>query len=59
VSEPDVRFLAATVEAIWARVERSEWRTSAERDEFRAAVDQALAFYARKASEAGARWEKE
>jgi TolB protein len=55
VSEPDVRFLAATVEAIWARVERSEWRTSAERDEFRAAVDQALAFYARKASEAGAR----
>jgi TolB protein len=43
----DVDFLAATVDAIWARVERARWRSEAERERFRAAVDSARAVYAR------------
>lgn len=45
VSEEDVRFLADTVRAIWTRVEKSRWRSDAERTRFRAAVDRALAVY--------------
>jgi hypothetical protein len=51
----DVRFLSETVDAIWARVERSAWRSDAERERFRAAVDSAKAVYARLAAEAGGR----
>ena len=52
VSATDVAFLADTVRAIWARVEKSRWRSPAERDAFRAAIDRALAHYARLAAEA-------
>jgi TolB protein len=45
VKATDVQFLADTVDAIWARVERARWRSNAERDSFRAAVDKAKAFY--------------
>ncbi|MEX0893512.1 MAG: CehA/McbA family metallohydrolase, partial [Gemmatimonadota bacterium] len=54
VAAEDVRFLAETVEAIWARVEDARWRSSAERDRFRAAVDSARAVYARLAAQAEA-----
>jgi Tol biopolymer transport system component len=47
VNPEDVRFLEQTVDAIWARVERSRWRSDAARDRFRAAVDSARAVYAR------------
>jgi TolB protein len=50
----DVRFLAETVDAIWARVERAAWRSDAERERFRSAVDSARAVYVRLLSEAGA-----
>ena len=45
VKAEDARFLAQTMDAIWARVEGSNWRSDAERDRFRAAVDSARAFY--------------
>ena len=48
----DVRFIAETIDAIWARVERSPWRSDAERDAFHAAVDQARAVYAKLEAEA-------
>lgn len=48
----DVQFLAQTVDAIWARVARSRWRSDAERDRFRAAVDSARAVYTRLAGTA-------
>jgi len=41
------QFLAQTVDAIWARVERSRWRSDAERERFKVAVDSARAVYAR------------
>jgi TolB protein len=47
VRQEDVEFLSQTVDAIWSRVERSRWRSNAERDQFRAAVDSAKAVYAR------------
>jgi TolB protein len=50
VSASDAEFLAQTVDAIWTRVERSRWRSDAERDRFRMAVDSARAVYARLAS---------
>ncbi len=49
----DVSFLSDTVRAIWARAEKSRWRSDAERDAFRAAVDRALAVYAKLSAEAG------
>ena len=48
----DVAFLSDTVRAIWSRVERSRWRSDAERDAFRAAIDKALAVYEKLRSEA-------
>ena len=47
VNAEDARFLAQTVDAIWARVERSTWRSNAERDRFRSAIDSARAVYLR------------
>jgi TolB protein len=47
VSKTDARFLLEVVDAIWARVERSAWRSDAERDAFRAEIDAARAVYAR------------
>ena len=46
VKAADVQFLSDTIDAIWTRVERSRWRSEAERTAFRAAVDKAKAFYA-------------
>ena len=48
----DVQFLAQTVDAIWTRVENARWRSDAEKEKFRAAVDQARAVYAKLAAEA-------
>jgi hypothetical protein len=45
IKASDVQFLIETVDAIWARVERGRWRTDAERDAFRTAVDKARTFY--------------
>ncbi len=53
VSEDDARFLAQTMDAIWTRVERSRWRSDAERDQFHAAVDSARAVYTRLAATSG------
>lgn len=50
VSRADAEFLAQTVDAIWGRVERSRWRSDAERDRFRAAVDSARVVYRRLAT---------
>jgi hypothetical protein len=47
IDADDVRFLAATVAAIWSRVEETRWRSPEERAHFRAAVDSALAVYDR------------
>jgi TolB protein len=52
VSAADVSSLAETVRAIWTRVEKSRWRSDAERDAFKAAVDRALAVYAKLAADA-------
>jgi len=41
----DVQFLADTMDAIWTRVERSRWRSDAERDAFKAAVDKSKSYY--------------
>ncbi|HEY9229075.1 MAG TPA: CehA/McbA family metallohydrolase, partial [Gemmatimonadaceae bacterium] len=45
VNAEDVRFLAQTVDAIWARVERSRWKSEESKERFRAAVDSARAVY--------------
>ena len=50
VKRDDVEFLSQTVDAIWARVERSRWRSDADRDQFKASVDSARAVYARLAA---------
>ena len=47
VRPEDVQFLAQTIDAIWARVERARWRSDAERNAFRVDVDSARAVYAR------------
>jgi TolB protein len=52
VNSADVQFLSETVAAIWTRVESARWRSAAERDHFRAAVDSARAVYARLAEQA-------
>jgi TolB protein len=52
VRAEDVQFLSQTMDAIWTRVERSRWRSDAERDAFRAEVDSARAVYARIAATA-------
>jgi hypothetical protein len=46
VKPADVQFLADTIDAIWTRVERSRWRSDAERAAFRAAIEKAKAYYA-------------
>jgi hypothetical protein len=45
VSKSDARFLAAVVDAIWARASRSPWRSDADRDAFKAQIDQAKSVY--------------
>jgi hypothetical protein len=52
VKAADVAFLAATVDSIWARAGRSPWRSEAEREEFRAAVEKARSVYRGLAGEA-------
>ena len=47
----DVAFLAATVDTIGARAERSRWRSEAEREQFREAVERARAVYRKLAAE--------
>lgn len=46
-SAEDARFLGEAVDAVWARVEHSPWRTTAERDRFHAEITQARAVYQR------------
>ena len=50
VNRADAEFLARTVDAIQARVERARWRSDAEQQRFRAALDSARAVYTRLAS---------
>jgi TolB protein len=52
IKASDVQFLSETVDAIWTRVVRSRWRSNADRDAFRAAVDRAKAFYQKLTGEA-------
>jgi TolB protein len=52
ISGEDVRFLHDTVDALWARVENSSWRSEAERELFFAAVQEAREVYRRLAAEA-------
>lgn len=47
VSKDDAKFLAGVVDAIWARVAKSNWRSDAERDAFKKEIDQARAVYAK------------
>lgn len=47
VRASDVQFLSQTVDAIWTRAERSRWRSSAEKDRFKATLDSAKAVYSR------------
>ena len=47
IDSADVDFLSRTVDAIWSRVQDARWRSAAERDRFRAAVDSARAIYER------------
>jgi hypothetical protein len=42
----DVQFLSQTIDAIWARAERSRWRSAAERAQFKATLDSAKSVYA-------------
>jgi hypothetical protein len=42
-----VQFLSQTVDAIWTRVERSRWRSDADKAHFRAMVDSAKSVYQR------------
>ena len=51
VNRTDAEFLAQTVDAIRARVERARWRSDAERARFAATLDSARAVYARLASD--------
>jgi TolB protein len=46
-SAEDARFFVQTMDAILARVERGPWRTPAEREAFRAQVEEARAVYAK------------
>jgi TolB protein len=39
VNAADVQFLSQTIDAIWSRVERSRWRSDAEREQFRSTVE--------------------
>jgi TolB protein len=45
VKPADVQFLMDTCDAIWTRVEKSRWRSDAERTAFKAALDKAKAHY--------------
>jgi len=45
VKPADVQFLMDTCDAIWTRVEKSRWRSDAERTAFKAAIDKAKAYY--------------
>jgi hypothetical protein len=45
VKASDVQFLSDTLDAIWTRVERTRWRSDADRDAFKAAIDRGKAFY--------------
>ena len=45
VKPADVKFLMDTCDAIWTRVEKSRWRSDAERVAFKAAIDKAKAHY--------------
>ena len=47
VSAADAQYLAAVVDAIWARADRAEWRSEADRAAFKSEIDQARAVYAR------------
>jgi hypothetical protein len=51
-SAADIQFLSDTVDAIWTRVERSRWRSDAERDAFHDAVNTAHAAYQKLLAEA-------
>ena len=46
-SAVDARFLAQVVDALWARLDgqRARWRTPAEREKFKAAIDKARSVY--------------
>jgi hypothetical protein len=46
-SAEDARFLGQAVDAVWARVEKAPWRTTAERDRFHAEITRARAVYQR------------
>ncbi|MEX1130326.1 MAG: CehA/McbA family metallohydrolase, partial [Vicinamibacterales bacterium] len=52
-SAEDATFLAQVVDAIWARVDgpRARWRTPAERETFKAAIDRARVVYRQIATE--------
>jgi hypothetical protein len=46
VNPEDARFLLSAVDAIWMRTDAaSRWRSPAEREKFKAAIDQARAVY--------------
>ena len=47
VKVEDVQFLAQTLDAIWARVERGRWRSAEEREKYRAMVDSGKRVYER------------
>jgi TolB protein len=49
----DVQFLSQTVDAIWTRAERSRWRSTGERDRFKATIDSAKGVYGRLAASGG------
>ncbi len=50
-SAEDAEFLVESIRLLWERVRDAPWRTDAERERFRAAVDQAIAVYERIARE--------
>lgn len=53
-SPEDARFLAELVESIWTRVDRrAAWRTPAERERFRAQIEQARRVYEKLAQRGG------
>lgn len=54
VSVDDARFFMEGVDALWSRIERSRWRSGAERDAFRAVLDSARAVFAARAGVAAA-----
>ncbi|HET9372013.1 MAG TPA: CehA/McbA family metallohydrolase [Vicinamibacterales bacterium] len=45
VNAEDAKFLAGVVDAIWARASRSQWRSDADREAFKAEIDRAKAVY--------------